>query len=103
MCMLTDLFEFQIGDQAEPERVEKMKCKALLTVQKAEAEEIAPEKVARRADVLRKTAPRVLEPFCALIRIAEHRRLHECARVTVLPAQLLTRRKLSVGEVLGDP
>src|SRR5688572_769116 len=96
MCMLPDFIEFHVRDQAEPECMQKVECKALLAVEESEAEEIPPQEVSRGPNEGWKTPPRFLEPLRTLIRVPRDGRLHQRTPMPSFSLQLLARHELGV-------
>src|SRR5688500_14206158 len=101
--MLPDFIEFHIGDQPEPERMQKVECEALLAIEESEAEKVPPQNISCRPDEWRQTPPRFLEPLRTLIGVPRHGRFHECTPVTSFAPQLFARQELRIDEMLRYP
>src|SRR5439155_1733964 len=99
---LTHLVELDIDEQAEPERLHEMEDRTWLSVEEAEANEIAIEKIEKRTDVERHPPPGVSSCKGALIGIAEKRRLD--GRIRQDPPQVLfPRLERGIPRMLLDP
>src|SRR5688572_12824782 len=103
-CIARALFvDFQIGDQPEPEGMQEMEGETLLTIQKAEPEDVAPQEIRGRAHRARQSGPGLLLPFCPFVGITECGRLYRGRRQTALPARFFPRRQLRITKMLLDP
>src|SRR5262249_40185150 len=97
-----DFLNFDVDQEAEPERLQKMKREPFFTVKESQANEIAVNEIRNRPQIPRKAMPSTFEPKNSLIGGAEQPR-SDWRGSTPSTSNLLLGKSHRVSVVLVNP